>query len=382
MRCSIEFARTDEQLEAWNRFVLSCPCASYYNTTNWLDSFTLYGAQTRCLLATQADGTVVGGAALVVFRGGPWRWIEIPHGPCISPLRLDVLPQLLDAIDSYAAEIGAMFVQASPFEASPHLRKCEEKARSFKVAYDPSTLDESNCGISEALAAAGFKPGAYSRFIVAPTAGFIVQLDVEDLLMSFRKGTRRDIRYSLCSDLVVRSASSLQELKLAYDVVKENAARLEYPVWPWPAFRKGIWPAIESNRGMVLLAEHHSEVVGTIVVLFGGRRAFYVMGGTKRLNAKDVHPAHLLHYLAMQETLKRGYSQYDLTCLSPTGVAQFKRGFRPTYYRLADLLAKVYRRIMARSYLLAYPHLKKHRGGIAKLLFTARSLLKRGPGIR
>jgi len=377
MGFNIEFAQTEQQFKAWNDFVLSCPCTSFFSTTNWLDSYTLFGVQTRYLVAAGPDGAIVGGAPLVVFRMGPWRWIQIPHGPCISPLKVDVLPQLLDAIENYAVEIGAMFVQASPFEPSPHHGKWEERAKNSGLAYDPRVLKQSNCGISEALVAAGFEPGVYSGLIKSPRAGQIVQLDVEDLMMSFRKGTRRDIRHSLRNDLVVRSASSLDELEVAYHILKENAARQQYSVRPWPAFRKAIWPGIESDGATVLMAEYHSEVVATVVVLFGGRRGYYVMGGTKRLNCRNVYPAHLLQYLAMQHVLKRGYSQYDLSAVVGGGVADFKRGFRPTYYHLADPLTKVYRQVMTRSYRVAYPHMMRYRRGLAKMYCAFRSLLER-----
>jgi len=377
MDVSIGLAETKQQLDGWNDFVLSCPCASHFSSTDWLSSYVAFGVQVKCLVVTSVDGAIIGGAPLLVFRVGPWRWLQIPHGPCISPERRDLMPRLLEAIDDFAKDVGAMFVQASPFEPSKDHERWAERARRCKLPYDPNLLKESDCGISEALAAVGFVPGGRSGFINSPGEGQIVQLDVDDLLATFRRDARRHIRDSTLSDLVTRSVSSLEELAEAYQALSKHFARKRVPFRPWPAFRRGVWPALQSDRAVVLMAVYHSRLLGSLVLLFGGGRGIGAFSGCEHLNIKGVYPDHFLHYAAMLETLRRGYSRYDLGEVGVKGIANFKRSFRPTYFHLVEPMTKVYRPRLMRSYLLAYPHLKKYKRPIGNLVCAVRSLFEK-----
>jgi lipid II:glycine glycyltransferase (peptidoglycan interpeptide bridge formation enzyme) len=141
-------------------------------------------------------------------------------------------------------------------------------------------------------------------------------------------------------------------------------------VRPWEQFKAAIYPSVQNDCAVVLLAEHDSEIVSTIVVLFGGTRGYYVMGGTKRVKLDKMYPAQRLQYTAMQETLERGYMQYDLTSIVPGGVADFKRGFRPIYYRLTAPYLKIYQPCRFRLYKTLYPYLKRKKYLISKLLYA------------
>jgi hypothetical protein len=243
------------------------------------------------------------------------------------------------------------------------------------LEYNPDILAKANIGISNILKTHGFTPIFDSRLLAVPREGQIAKLDVEDLLMSYRQGTRRDIRYSLKSNLTVVRVDSLALLQSAYTLLKENATEHNYPLRPWETFKAALWPCVQHDRAIVLLAEYGAERLATIVVLFGGTRAYYTMGGTRRINIDKIYPAHLLQYIAMQETLKRGYFQYDLTSIVEGGVADFKRGFRPTYYRLIDPLSKVFKPNMFRLYQALYPRLRRNKHRIAKVLHGVRSLM-------
>ncbi len=382
----IRFAHTAEELNEWNRFVLSCGSTSFFVTTGWFGSYTTLGIQTRYLLASNSNGSVLGGAALAIFRLGPLRWIYVPHGPAATRDQAVILPALLDAIEAYSEKIGAIFVQVAPFERTEYdkLAGLQPGADSpcDAVIHPPTGAD---CGVSQILQSRGYDQRSYFNLLSIPRDEQIVQLNVDDLLSTFRKGTRRDINHTLKSgDVSVRRVESLESLGVAYGLLKENALERGYPIRPWQVFRSAVWTGIENHYTLVLIAEYKSEPCSTVVVGFGGGRGVDLMAGTKRLRAKGVYPAHLIQYVAMQETRNRGFFEYDLmglkgeyrsTAVHGGGIAAFKRGFRPMSYQLSGPFAKVFKPSRMSVYLSAHSFLRSHSGRILKALYRAKAAL-------
>ena len=372
---NIKFATAKEDIDKWNSFVRSCPSTSFYALADYLNSYASFGVQTRYLLACNGQGGIVGGAALMIFHFGPFIWIQVPHGPVVWETKSTTANQVVEAVENYAIETGAMFLQFSPFEAAPFSSSWKERADAFGLRYDPGILSSANIGVSNVLQNLGFRQIFDSRILATNREGQIVQLNVPDLLACFRQGTRRDINYSLKSNLKVVKVESLIQLQACYNLLKENAMEHNYPVRPWETFRTAIYSSIQNDSAIVLLAEYNSTILATIVVLFGGTRGYYVMGGTKRVKSDKMYPAHRLQYTAMQETLRRGYFQYDLTSIVQGGVADFKRGFRPIYYRLTAPYTKIYRPFRFQLYKTLYPYLKRKKHFIGKLLYTTGSFI-------
>jgi len=189
--------------------------------------------------------------------------------------------------------------------------------------------------VSSILLKRGYIQKEIFNLLKAPQVGQIVSLESPDILMQFRKGTRRDIRYSLSSGIECVTANTLELFRESYKILKINGNEKGYDVRPWNTFYPSIWKGQNKGTSTTLLASYKGEFIATVIVLFGGKRGVYAMGGTKRLeSAAHIYPAHFLQYMAMQETIKRGYKQYDLTAIANKGVATFKRGFRPDFYRL------------------------------------------------
>lgn len=376
MTPEIKFAITAAELKQWNDFVLNQAGTSFFSVSHWLDSYKAFGMQTRYLIARDATGVLVGGAAIAEFRMGPFMWLDILHGPVVAQGDVELINQLLDAIEVYAQTRAAMVVQISPFEASQNHSQIESEATAFGLAYMPNLLAEADCGIASQLATRGYGHTRYiSVFVRRAASGQIVDLAREDLLMSFRAGTRRDIRYTIKSSLVVDKVDTIGELEHAYSIMRENATQQDYPIRPWETFESAVWPAIESNDAIVLVAKYEGQPVATVVVLFGGKRGSYVMGGTRRIDLGRIYPAHYLQYIAMQETRARGYMQYDLTSVATGGVADFKRGFRPAYYELVGTFSKVYQPRRLNLFLRIEPQLRRNRRRIARLTYFAKHVL-------
>jgi len=373
MAYSITFA--DTRLDDWNQFVLNTPSTSSFITSHWLNSYMAFGMRTRYLIATQDGGEIIGGAALAEFRLGPFAWLQVPHSPLVVHPDPALLGQLVSAIEDYASDRGAMVVQITPFEPSHDHTRLQAEAAEADLTYDPDLLATAEMGVSGVLLGQGYQPVNHIRLFSIPDHGQIVQLSSDDLLMKFRPDTRRNIRAALKSEMVSTQVSSLAQLKVAYEIMQENATRQGYPLRPWKTFESAVWSGIENGTAAVFLAEYQDQAVATVVVAFGGKRGAYVMGGTQRISGSKVYPAHLLQYTAMQDTWARGYPQYDLTSLSTSGVAEFKRGFRPSFYRLNGTYSKLYKPRMVQLFLRSEPWLRANRRRLARVVYFGKAVL-------
>ena len=324
MSVSIRFATTSEDFDNWNDLVKEAPGTSFYVTTSWLNSYRVFGLQTKYLVATRADNEFIGGAALMDFRFGPIRWLYVPHGPFARENGPEVIPELLDAIESCAAEIGAIFIQIAPFERSEYRDEWARIAEEASLPYSPDLPAAATCRVSEYLISRGYEQKSYYRLIGPGSSGQIVDLRVEDILRTFRKRGGQYIRRTLDSeDVRVKEAKSKEDLATAYRIIRENTNRYGQTYRSWSNFMSAVWPGIESDHMLVLTGYYESEPCAVILVGFGGRIASYISGGIRRgIDYSGLQPAYLLQYVAMEETKKRGFLEYDLTALVGGGVAQ------------------------------------------------------------
>ncbi|NLD90706.1 MAG: GNAT family N-acetyltransferase [Lentisphaerae bacterium] len=361
------FADTDADLVDWNRLLLSSPAGSFVISSNWFSSLATYGFEAKYLLTRDAAGTLTGGAALAVFRMGSFSWIDVPHGPALRKKDDAALHALLQAIENYAERIRAAFVQISPFEPMPYEERWEREAAKHKLPYDPGLPRGANMGVGAALLARGFYRGGTHTVLPVGRYGQLVSLENGVPLEGFRQNTRRDIKLSLQNPAVsVQMAEDMEALRLSYSLLVENAVRAGYALRPWSSFVQAVWEGVRNGTVLVMNAAYDGKPEGTIVVGLGGRRGSYAMGATSRDRHPHAYLGALLQYRAMEHLATRGFEAYDLTAIMGGGVQDFKRGFRPTYYRLAGDLVKIYRPRLYRAYRFVYPFLRRHRRALAR----------------
>ncbi len=378
MSIQIQLAGTEPEYAAWDEFVVSCPSTSFFATTHWLGGYAGFGLDCKFILATNSQGEVVGGAPLAIYRWGPLSWVSVPHGPVASPGHLQILPELLEAVEDYTSELGAMFVQVMPFERAPFDKRWEDYATQCLLPYDPQLPRGVEDGVTDLLRSRGYRHSADIGFVKVPRDGQIVQLDTDDLASTFRKETRRKLHQTWRSDtLEVHRVDSLDALAVTYELVKENVDRYSGSMRPWSTFRSAIMPGIRRNCMTVLTAYYNAEPCSTIVVAFGGRRAARIFAAQRRIDVGPCAPAYLLVYESMLETRRRGFQEYDLTSVTQGGVQQFKRSFRPSYYRLSEPLVKAFKPSSTRLCLAVLPRLRKNRHVFASLMYGARRLKRR-----
>lgn len=383
MSVSIRFATTSEDFDNWNDLVKEAPGTSVFVTTSWLNSYRVLGLSTKHVVAIRDDSEFVGGAALMDFRLGPIRWLYVPHSPFARENAPEVIPELLDAIESYATEIGAIFVQIAPFERSEYRDEWARIAEKASLPYSPDLPAAATCKVSEYLASREYEQKTYYRLKTAASSGQIIDLTAEDILKTFRRETRRCIHRTLENeDIEIRAVNSVHELEIAYLIVKENTARFGLTYRSWSNFKAAMWPGIQKGYTVGSTAYYKSKPCATLLVGFAGRIGSPIAAGLRRgiSYSGRLQPAYVLWYLAMKETEKQGFLEYDLTAVVGGGVATFKSSFRPTYYHLQEPYSKVFRPRMLPMYLLITSRLLSNRRRlrpIFNLLYRAKAFLGR-----
>ena len=112
-----------------------------------------------------------------------------------------------------------------------------------------------------------------------------------------------------------------------------------------------------SGRASFVQAWHGDTLVGANFLVFTGQTAYYLQGAVRRDYA-DRRPAEFVHWHSIRKALELCLSQYHLVNLTPAGVEQFKRGFRPTCGSWHRPRTKIYRPITAQALRVAENYLR------------------------
>ena len=152
---------------------------------------------------------------------------------------------------------------------------------------------------------------------------------LDDLLASFRKTTRYEIRRSMNEGIEVRMAASDAESREFIEIYEAMAREREFPS-ETPEFLLGIgrWLATDKGHGCLLLAYEEGKPRGGILVVRSGVRCWYFLGATSKDGKVGV--GHLLQWRAIQWAKENGCLEYDFNGYredATSGPALFKKGF-------------------------------------------------------
>lgn len=139
-----------------------------------------------------------------------------------------------------------------------------------------------------------------------------IDRDPEQLLLSFRKETRYDVRKALKLNLDVREDlddAGLADFEELYRRMTVSKGANTRPAGFFPALRDycRAWP----QRGFIISSWTGGELLGAIVIFTLGRRAIYGYGASSS-NHPGIPKTHLLHFMAMQHARRRGCDIYDM----------------------------------------------------------------------
>lgn len=208
------------------------------------------------------------------------------------------------------------------------LRRLVEKGKELGFVWldiVPDWIERPEWGAGMALLGDGWTALPGSR------ASLRLDLRVEDdeLLSSFRKTTRYEIRRSEQQGVVIRLAATGGDMESLERIYFEMALTKKFDSWD-PTHLSHVlhWIADKKDRGAVLLAFKDSELLGGTLVVRVGSRAWYVLGATTKNHRLSA--GHLLQWHAIRWAKEHHCTEYDFGGFREgveTGPALFKRGF-------------------------------------------------------
>ena len=206
-----------------------------------------------------------------------------------------------------------------------------EKSRELGFAYveiAPDWVEHSDWIVGNALARDGWQllEERRSSLRLDLSAGY------DELLRSFRKGTRYEIQRSQRQGIVIRSARDENDLLEFERVYFAMAKKKNFPALA-PSHLSHIlrWIANEKDRGALLLAFKEEILLGGTLVVRAAKRSWYVLGATTK--EESLSAGHLLQWHAIRWAKEHGCAEHDLGGYREgvnTGPALFKRGFCQT----------------------------------------------------
>ena len=290
----------------WLQFLESHPDASIYHHPGWLNALeSEYGRKCVALACVDSEGSFQGVLPLLSTRGLPLglspglgaRLSSLPRTPLAGPLchGAPALRALLQtAIQRTQASPGVQLqlkMRTPGIESQVEGMSCQPWRTSYVYSFPPC-------------------PAGNPSSTSDPTLG-----------QELRFGnSRRHLRIK-CSvnkagklGVRVRAAETVDSLQAWYDLYLDNMRENAVPPRPYRFFDR-LWKNLQPLDLMRLwVAEQDSgfgrKIIAGVIVLMYGRQAFYAFGACPR-EARALHPNDLLHWHAMNDAWRRGYTSYD-----------------------------------------------------------------------
>lgn len=350
---------------SWDRFLQESTRGHYGVLSGWLHSFDVYGGKTH-ILTLQSEGEIVGGMGMVEMGKGPFSILTVLMGPIIKEGFEEHTHNLIKKTYEFAQKLGVFLLQVK----SPTAQEVES---SFLMpALDWGRAESQKWVKGYPFNVVGV-PGILYLVDLKPEMPYDENWETE-MLSSFKKNTRRDIRRSIRNGLEFSEVFSTEEIRTAYQIIEMNAKEKGYSVRSWQQFSQTAIYQIEQEQAFMTAVKWKGEIVGAHYGVVAGKRYGYSMGGVKRLDI-DLLVGHFLQWNVMIKAKKMGMFAYDFTSVGTPSVKRFKEGFRPVILEFDTPHFMVLSAWKYHMFIHLFPYVKKHKKTLAKI---ANAMFKRG----
>lgn len=299
----------------------------------WAAFKRIEGYETR-RLGLFEDGELMGGASLLTYPGTPGesQFVVCPEGPVLpwhDPARARAALKELVALVQGLGDPGIVGLRIEP-----HL---EPPAPSMLRNWSKAPVD----------------------LTPVHTPYLDLSLSDEQILAQMSPKGRYNLRLAWKHGVEVVRTHEISDLKTFYGLFEETSRRNDFFAEPIGFFLNLASALFPSRMAELYLAKHEGEVLSGIVVVFFGRRATYLYGGSS-LTRRNVMPNYPLHWEALRDARERECVEYDLYGYDPfdrpshlyAGITRFKKqwggsrrdrigGMDCVFYdRLAEQVAK------------------------------------------
>ena len=161
----------------------------------------------------------------------------------------------------------------------------------------------------------------------------------EEIFLSFHKNLRYNIKLSHKKGIQIRKESDWQQF---YNLQEKTARRQKFKIWPAGRYQK-LWQALKPRGEIEILSAYKGDTIiaSNLYILFG-ERVTYLYGASNHQYRSQMAP-HLLHWWAIKQFKKQGFSQYDFWGIDTErwpGITAFKERFGGSEYSYPGFFRK------------------------------------------
>lgn len=295
--------------EEWDDFVGRSPEAGFMQSWAWGEFKRSCGQEVVRLGVFDEDNSLCGGAAVYYVRSSLGASpLEVPHGPvfCSEPaLAGQAAGELMAELRCLAGEVRSPAVRIEPFR--------EELPPGMREGFVRAPLD----------------------LVPTPTRLVAVGRSDEELLAAMESKGRYNVRLALKKGVEAGCHSGTEALRDFYSLFELTSLRHGFSGESLAFFDQMLQClGGRSPQARIYLAHYKGMLAAAAVVVFFGRRATYLYGGSSPFLGPVMAP-YALHWRIMQDARAAGCAEYDLYGVAPEGMpfhpyarfSQFKARF-------------------------------------------------------
>ncbi|GAB1471914.1 peptidoglycan bridge formation glycyltransferase FemA/FemB family protein [Chloroflexota bacterium] len=323
----------------WNQIISTLPDPHFLQTYEWGQVKAKYGWKPYyaiwtddgkfTVFQTAENWSLKTGhyqAAALILKRTAFRRFSIyyaPKGPLMDWANESLRKRVLDDLQSFAKEQGAIFLKLDPDVVL---------GRGVPVSEDEVTENSGQAVMSDLRRRGWVESSDQIQF--RNTVVVDLSASEEDILMRMKQKTRYNVRLAEKKDVTVR-VGGVDDLPMLYKMYAETSVRdgfvirdEEYYRTVWKLFMNGSQPS-----AVPLIAEVEGKSVAAIFLFMFAGRGYYVYGMSRNAHREKM-PTYLLQWAAMKHAKAHGCLTYDLWGApdvfdesdSMWGVYRFKEG--------------------------------------------------------
>jgi peptidoglycan pentaglycine glycine transferase (the first glycine) len=324
------------QASEWNSLISRSPSPHFLQTWEWAQVKAAYGWQAMPLVWESGIGnrqSAVAAAMVlkkqVISRGFAARLCVLycPKGPLLDWSNEPLRKQVLDDLQAFAKEQGAIFLKLDP-----------DVVLGMGIPGSEDAREEDGGGaVMSELKRRGWLFSS-DQIQFRNTVLLDLSASEEEMLGRMKQKTRYNVRLAEKKGVTVRIGTQA-DLPLLYKMYAETSVRDGFVIRD-EGYYKTVWetflkqPAVGGQPSAEpLIAEVDGGAVAAIFVFYFAGRAYYVYGMSRDAHREKM-PTYLLQWEAMKRAKARGCPVYDLWGApdefnegdSMWGVFRFKEG--------------------------------------------------------
>ena len=293
------------QASDWNNLIAHLPGAHALQTWEWGRIKAQVGWQAHPLIWKDDEGSICAGALLLqrsIHLGGfalKMSVMYIPRGPMLDWSKTELVSQVLDNLQAFAHQKGAIFLKMDP-----------DLPLGFGV---PGREDEGSAPVGLAVRDDLIQRGwVFSNDQIQYRNTVVIDLrdDEEAMLARMKSKTRYNVRLAERRGVTVRSGG-VADIDLLYRMYAHTSVRDDFLI-RGKAYYALVWKIFfEVGLAEPLIAEVEGEPVGAVVIFHFGSRAWYIYGMSLDEHREKMF-TYRLQWEAMLQAKATGCTYYDL----------------------------------------------------------------------